>query len=249
MKKKICLIGGSGILGKYYAEQLSKNHEVHVADIGLKNQQKTVNLHTYYLNIDNEKKIKNFFHKHKTKPFDILINNSALTTELAMKTINSKEKNDIFSTEIFDQTLKINLRGIFLCCKYFIKYHHKKNLDQRVINIGTIYALHSPHHQIYEREKFFSSISYSASKAGIIGLTKWLASKYAKEKTNFNVLSPAGVFNNQSRTFIKKYKKLIPKNKMANESQIYSAIQFLISKNSDYIVGQNIYVDGGFTSW
>ena len=57
------------------------------------------------------------------------------------------------------------------------------------------------------------------------------------------------MFNNQSKTFIKKYKKLIPKNKMANESQIYSAIQFLISKNSDYIIGQNIYVDGGFTSW
>ena len=56
MKKKICLIGGSGILGKYYAEQLSKKHEVHVADIGLKNQKKTENLTTYFLNIDNEKK-------------------------------------------------------------------------------------------------------------------------------------------------------------------------------------------------
>ena len=249
MKKKICLIGGSGILGKYYAEQLSKKHEVHVADIGLKNEQKSNNLYTYYLNIDNEKKIKSFFYKNKNKPFDILINNSALTTEMAMKTIKSKDKKDIFSTEVFDQTIKINLRGIFLCCKYFIKHHHKKKIDQRVINIGTIYALHSPHHEIYKNENFFSSISYSASKAGLIGLSKWLATKYAKEKTNFNIISPAGVFNNQTKSFIKKYKKLIPKNKMASQNQIYSAIEFLVSKNSDYVVGQNIYIDGGFTSW
>ena len=95
MKKKICLIGGSGILGKYYAEQLSKKHEVHVADIGLKNEQKSNNLYTYYLNIDNEKKIESFFYKNKNKPFDILINNSALTTEMAMKTIKSKDKKDL----------------------------------------------------------------------------------------------------------------------------------------------------------
>ena len=112
-KKKICLIGGSGILGRYYTEQLSKIHEVHVADVGLKNQQKTKNLFTYYLNIDDEKKIKNFFYRNKIKPFDILINNSALTTEMAMKTIKSKDKRDIFSTEIFDQTVKIPLRLIF----------------------------------------------------------------------------------------------------------------------------------------
>ncbi len=190
--------------------------------------------------------LKIFFIKIKKKPFDILINNSAYTTEMAAK---QKNKKDIFSTEVFDQTIKINLRGIFLCCKNFIKYHHKKNIDQRVINMSTMYALYGPHHHIYKNEDFFSSLSYSASKAGILGMTKWFATKYALENTNFNVISPSGVFNKQSKNFLKKYSELLPKKKMATPEQIFSAVSFLISKNSDYVVGQDIFVDGGFSAW
>ena len=247
--KKICLIGGSGVLGKHYVNQLSLDNEVHVADIGLRNSKKSKKLFTYYLDINNERKIKEFFFKNKKKPFDVLINNAAFTTEMAMKTLGKKKNKDIFSSELFDHTIKVNLKGVFLCCKYFMKYHHKRKIDQRVINIGTIYAVHGPHHNIYKNENFFSSISYSTSKAGLIGMTNWLASKFANENTNFNLVSPAGVFNNHSKKFVRKYIQLIPKNKMATKKQIFSAIKFLISKNSDYVVGQNIYVDGGFTSW
>jgi NAD(P)-dependent dehydrogenase (short-subunit alcohol dehydrogenase family) len=244
--KKICLIGGSGVLGKHFVKQLSKKNELHVADIGLKDGKKSGKLFTYYLDLNNEKSIEEFFFKNKKKPFDILINNSAFTTEMAAKKTLAK---DVFSLEVFDQTIKVNLKGIFLCCKNFIKYHHKKNIDQRVINISTMYALHGPHHAIYKDENFFSSISYSTSKAGIVGMTKWLATKYAIENTNFNIISPAGVFNNQNKRFLKKYLDLIPKKKMATQEQVFSAIKFLISENSDYIVGQDIFVDGGFSAW
>jgi len=244
--KKICLIGGSGVLGKHFVKQLSKKNELHVADIGLKDGKNKENFFTIYLDLNNKKVFEDFFFKNKKKPFDILINNSAFTTEMAAKKTLAK---DVFSLEVFDQTIKVNLKGIFLCCKNFIKYHHKKNIDQRVINISTMYALHGPHHAIYKDENFFSSISYSTSKAGIVGMTKWLATKYAIENTNFNIISPAGVFNNQNKRFLKKYLDLIPKKKMATQEQVFSAIKFLISENSDYIVGQDIFVDGGFSAW
>lgn len=244
--KKICLIGGSGVLGKYFVKQLCKKNELHVADIGLKNVKKSKKLFTYYLDISNEKSVNHFFKKNKQKPFDILINNSAFTTEMALAKKTSK---DIFSSEIFEKTIDVNLKGVFLCCKNFINYHHKKNIDQRVINISTMYALHGPHHAIYKNENFFSSLSYSASKAGVVGMTKWLATKYAIENTNFNSVSPAGVFNHQNKNFIKKYSELVPKKKMATQEQIFSAIKFLISKESDYVIGQNIFVDGGFSAW
>ena len=65
---------------------------------------------------------------------------------------------------------------------------------------------------IFTRTKiFFSSLSYSASKAGVLGMTKWFATKYATENTNFNVISPSGVFNKQSKKFLKKYSTLLPK--------------------------------------
>lgn len=244
--KKICLIGGSGVLGKYFVKQLSKKNELHVADIGLKDVKKSKKLFTYNLDITDEEEVERFFLKNKNKPFDILINNSAFTTEMAIK---KKIDKDIYSSDVFEKTIQVNLKGVFLCCKNFIKYHHKKNIDQRVINISTMYALHGPHHSIYNNENFFSSISYSASKAGIVGMTKWLATKYAIENTNFNIVSPAGVFNYQNKKFIKKYSELVPKNKMATQRQIYSAIDFLISKDADYIVGQDIFVDGGFSAW
>ena len=118
--KKICLIGGSGVLGKFFLKKLSKNNELHVADIGLKNLKKSKNLYTYYLDISDEKSVTNFFVKNKKKPFDILINNSAFTTEMAIK---KKITNDIFSSEIFEKTIQVNLKGVFFCCKNFIKYH------------------------------------------------------------------------------------------------------------------------------
>jgi NAD(P)-dependent dehydrogenase (short-subunit alcohol dehydrogenase family) len=248
--KKIILIGGSGVLGKYFAEKLSLNNELHVADIGLKKKKITRNRYNYFLDILNEKKINEFFKKIKVEhgTFDILINNAAFTTEMASK-FTKLNKKDYFSTKIWENTVNTNLRGPFLACKYFLKYHHNKNIDQRVINIGTIYGIYSPHHHIYTHQKFFSSISYTASKAGLIGMTKWLATKFAQEKTNFNMVSPAGVFNNHNKKFLKDYTNLIPKKIMASEKQIYSAIEFLISNDADYVIGQNIIVDGGFSAW
>lgn len=248
--KKIILIGGSGILGKYYAEKLSLNNEVHAADISLKKEKISQNRYNYFLNIQNEKKVDEFFKKIKKEygVFDILINNAAFTTEFSLKN-KKKAKKEYFSTKIWDQTINTNLKGSFLTCKYFIKYHHNKKIDQRVVNIGTIYGLHSPHHDIYTNQNFFSSISYSSSKAGLVGMTRWLATKFAIEKTIFNMISPGGVFNNHNKKFLKDYTRMIPQKKMASEKQIYSAIEFLISKNADHVIGQNIFVDGGFSAW
>lgn len=69
--KKICLIGGLGLLGKHFGKQLSQKNELHVADIGLKDGKNSEKLFTYYLDLNNEKSIEEFFFKNK-KPFDIL---------------------------------------------------------------------------------------------------------------------------------------------------------------------------------
>jgi len=98
--KKICLIGGSGVLGRHFVKQLSVKNELHVADIGLKHNMKSSKLFTYYLDLNNEKSIEEFFFKNKKKPFDILINNSAndydtalLDLHTCIKMHNSKQKN------------------------------------------------------------------------------------------------------------------------------------------------------------
>lgn len=250
--KKIILIGSEGILGKYYQKKLSGKSNILIsADITIKEGKNFKNISKYKLNIENEQEIKEFFLKIKKKHgfFDVLINNAALTTEGIQKISNKKINKENYDTFIWDKTLKVNLRGSFLACKYFLNFHHKKTKLQKVINIGSIYGSNSPHHDIYKGENFFSSLAYTTSKSGLIGMTKWLAIKYAKEKTTFNMISPAGVSNKQNTIWKKKYLNLIPSGQMAEPKDIFGAIDFLINENSNYITGQNLHVDGGFSSW
>ena len=105
------------------------------------------------------------------------------------------------------------------------------------------------HHEIYKNQNFFTSLAYAASKSGIIGLTKWLATSLAEQNTTCNMITPSGVFNKQNKKFLSSYRKLLPFKRMANQSEIYGLLKFLVSKESDYVTGQNLFVDGGFTSW
>ena len=92
-------------------------------------------------------------------------------------------------------------------------------------------------------------ISYSVSKHGLIGLTKYLATYWGPNGVRCNSLSPGGVKNNQPKEFIRKINKLIPMNRMAYKDEYKSAIQFLCSDASSYMNGSNLIIDGGRTVW
>lgn len=251
--KKIILIGCEGVLGKYYSNEILKiSKKLVVADIKInKNTQSNNKLIKKKLNIENENEIE-FFFKDLFKlygKFDILINNAALTTEGVQKIVKRKYTEEDFDTNIWDKTNAINLRGTFLACKHFLKYHNDKKLKQKIINVGTIYGSVGPHHEIYKNQNFFSSLAYASSKSGIIGMTKWLATALAEQNTTCNMMTPSGVLNKQNRKFLKDYSKLLPFKRMAHQSEIYGLLKFLISDKSNYITGQNLFVDGGFTSW
>ena len=251
--KKIILIGSEGVLGKHYSKELLKiSKKLVVADIKIK---KTFNKKNRFigkkLDIENEGEIE-FFFKNLLKTqgkFDILINNAALTTEGVQKIVKKKYIREDFDTRIWDKTNAINLRGTFLACKHFLKYHNDKKINQKIVNIGSIYGSVGPHHEIYKNQNFFTSLAYAASKSGIIGLTKWLATSLAEQNTTCNMITPSGVFNKQNKKFLSSYRKLLPFKRMANQSEIYGLLKFLVSKESDYVTGQNLFVDGGFTSW
>ena len=250
--KKIILIGCEGVLGRYYKNKLKKiTKKLIVADIKIKKDIIKKNFFQKKLNLENENEVDNFFKEILMKygKFDILINNAALTTDGIQIIIKRKYYSEDFDTFVWDKTNSINLRGTFLSCKYFIKYHHLKNKDQKIINVGSIYGSVSPHHQIYKKQKFFSSLAYASSKSGIIGLTKWLSASLAEENTTCNMISPAGVYNKQNKEFLKDYSKLLPIKRMASPKEVYGLLKFLISDDSNYVNGQNLFVDGGFTAW
>lgn len=250
--KKIILIGSEGVLGSYYKKILSKNSNIYLVAGDKKFKSKNNNVVQEIIDLENPKSIYKFFNKIKSEHgnFDVLINNAAYTTEGTNKLKKKLSKNfQDFDLSTWQKTIDINLTGTFLSCKYFFKFFHKKKIPQKIINIGSIYGSSSPHHAIYDNQNFFSNIAYSASKSGLIGLTKWLSTKYINENTNVNMVSPSGVFNKHNKTFLKNYLKILPINRMANPEDIYGIIEFLISDKSRYITGQNYHVDGGFSSW
>jgi len=97
--------------------------------------------------------------------------------------------------------------------------------------------------------EYYKPASYSIIKHGVIGLTKYFATFWAKDNIRVNSLSPGGVYDNQNKNFLKKLKKLIPMSRMAEKNEYKSIVQFLCSDGSRYMTGQNIVMDGGRSIW
>ena len=92
-------------------------------------------------------------------------------------------------------------------------------------------------------------VSYSIIKTGVIGLTRYLATYWASSNVRVNALSPGGVYNNHSKEFEERISLLIPMGRMAKESELIGAIQYLASDASTYMTGQNLLIDGGRSVW
>jgi len=82
-------------------------------------------------------------------------------------------------------------------------------------------------------------------KAGLIGLTRYLATYWVEQGVRSNALSPGGVFNGQGEEFVQRLSSLIPMGRMAKRGEYRAAVQFLCSDASNYMNGQNVVMDGG----
>jgi NAD(P)-dependent dehydrogenase (short-subunit alcohol dehydrogenase family) len=132
-------------------------------------------------------------------------------------------------------------------CKLIIPYFRKVN-GGSVVNMTSIYGVVGNDFTIYEGTDMEPPIAYSAIKGGLINATRFLASKYGKECLRFNCVSPGGIFDHQPKSFVDAYEKKVPMKRMGTPSDIAPAVSFLMSEESKYITGQNLIVDGGWTS-
>ena len=85
------------------------------------------------------------------------------------------------------------------------------------------------------------------SKTGVLGFTRYLATLLSKYTIRVNTISPAGIYNNQSASFVKELAKRIPLGRMARVQEVNNAIIFLSSDASSFVTGTNFIVDGGRT--
>lgn len=253
-KKNIIIIGGTGSLGLSISKYLiNLNTKVVVMDLASKkldNLDKFKNVKTISTDISDEKIfVESFKNAYKfLKQIDCVINCASITAEFFKNKGGFFDEFHEYDLNIWNQSINVNLTGLFLSCRESIKFMIKQKKGS-IINFSSIYGVISPNYHLYKNQKFNIPASYSASKSGVIGLTKWLAANYAKSGININSISPGGVFNNQNKNFVDKYSELNPSGRMATKNDINDLIYFLIFSKSQYINGHNFLVDGGHTIW
>ena len=251
--KKILLFGCTGVLGQAFVNYLVKcGCELILADNNKKKLSsicKKNNLKGYIIDAKKEKSIiwgikkltKNF------KKIDCAIYNVAITSETLKK---SKINRDFTKYNLinWNKTINVNLTGSFIFAREIGKLFIKQKYGN-LINISSIYGNFSPNHEIYKYENFYSYPDYAASKSGMIGLSKWLSTLWAKKNIRVNCISPGGIFNKHSKNFNKSYSKRVPMHRMGNREDINGMLHYLISEESSYCTGQNFLIDGGLSAW
>jgi len=160
---------------------------------------------------------------------DCIVNNAGITQDnLAIR----------MSTEEWKKVIDINLTSTFLLNKFSIKKMMKKK-SGKIINITSVVA-HTGN---------LGQANYTASKAGIIAMSKSLAIEYAKKNININCISPGFIKTAMTEKIDEKFKEIIlakiPSARLGEPEDIANAVLFLASNQSDYVNGETLHVNGG----
>ncbi len=182
---------------------------------------------------------------------DILHNNAATKTDDPRKFFTAFED---YPLDIWREVMSVNIDGMFLVAQAVGRQLLMQGQGGAVIQTASIYGLVGPDPRIYEGSEYLGGpintpAVYAASKAAVVGLTKWLATHWAEAGIRVNCLVPGGVSSGQNSTFSECYSSRVPMGRMARADEMVPALLYLASDASSYVTGQVLAVDGGWTTW
>ncbi len=235
--KKIIVTGASGGIGFSIIEKLN-NNGANILATGTKIEKledlkkKFENIKILKFDISNSDKIGDFIEKATDElggSLDCLINNAGVTQDnLAIR----------MSFEEWKKVIDINLSSVFLLSKFAIK-KMLKNKSGKIVNITSVVG-HTGN---------VGQANYTASKAGIVAMSKSLAIEYAKKNININCISPGFIKTNMTDILDEKFKEVIiskiPSARLGEPNDVANAVVFLCSNQSSYINGETLHVNGG----
>lgn len=252
MEKKIrttIITGGAGRIGCELAKQLVlKKENVLISDFNkkklhqIKNEIKSKHLEIYSSDLTNVKNIEKLI-KLANKKFGT-INAAVHCSYPTSKGWGTKFEN--LKEKYLKEDLHKQLGGTILFSQKIIKYFLKQK-EGNLILVSSIQGSHQPKFEHYKNLNMSSPIEYSAIKSGVISVTKYL-SKYCKKKNiRVNCISPGGIEDKQPMVFKTRYKSSCNSKGLLNPEDIAHSILFLLSDKSQYINGQNLIVDDGWS--
>ena len=256
--RTVFITGSGGVLGSTYvrrmlaegARVIASDLAGHRADALKAAHGENLNFRFYDLDVGEESQVESIFARIIADGWqpNVVLNNAAITGELLMGA--GKPFPDFANTSVSDweRTLRTNLTGAFMVARQMDR-DIVGRWPATLINVASMYALNGPHHHIYEGMPFKSFSAYSTTKAGIHGLTLWLAGYWAKRQATVNTIAPGAVFNGHTEEFQRRVGALIMAGRMAQPDEIADAMLFLCSAQAGYMTGQLVNVDGGFSGW
>ena len=243
---KVAIVtGGSGLIGKEIVKGLHEfGAKVYIADIEKSEELIGREIEHVHTDVTSEESVNKMITGvvRDAGRIDILVNSAYPRTK------DWGLKFEHVTTSSWNINLNNHLGGYFLCCQKAAE-QMKQQGGGTIINMASIYGVVAPDFSIYEGTEMTMPVAYSAIKGGIIALTRYIATYYAKYNVRANAVSPGGIFDNHEETFVRKYSDKTPLGRMGRPSEITGAVVFLASEASSYVTGQNLIVDGGWTAW
>lgn len=149
----------------------------------------------------------------------------------------------------WDEVMRVNLSSMYLTCREVSKVMIKQKSGV-IINVASFLGVVAPDQRIYGDSGLNSPAIYTASKSGVIGLTKYLAAYLGKFNIRVNCISPGGINGGGvDKEFEKNYSYKVPLGRMGNMDDLKGPLIFLASRASQYVNGHNLLVDGGMSIW
>lgn len=186
---------------------------------------------------------------------DILVNNAAIDPKVQADQVLEMSRLENMALKDWELQVAVGLTGAFLCTQVFGSRMAADGRGGVILNIASDLSVFSPDQRLYRKpglppdEQPVKPVTYSVIKAGLVGMTRYVATYWAERGVRANSLSPGGVFNGQGEEFVQRLSALIPLGRMARRDEYRSAVQFLCSDASSYMNGQNVVMDGGRSAW
>ncbi|MDA8943025.1 SDR family oxidoreductase [Alphaproteobacteria bacterium] len=257
------ITGGAGALGESFAHGLLSNGaRVVIADIDVARGQELVaalelrckgHAVFQYADVAVEEDVRAVLGKAISQfgKVDILVNNAAAPVCDPAEFFAPFET---FSLEEWRRQMSVSLDGMFLMARETVRQMIAQGGGGAIVQISSIYGLLSSDERIYDGAMYRGNninnpVSYSAAKAGVIGMTRWMAANLSKHNIRVNSIAPGGVFTGENDTFTQRYGDRVPMGRMAHRHEIVGGVLYLVSDAASYVTGQCLAIDGGLSAW
>lgn len=244
----VAISGGAGLIGSSFSRIIVKNGgKVIIGDLNDELGERLVSdlgeQNSLFIkgNLTDSNSIRNLLIKglEKFGKIDAAVHCAYPVTKQWGTRFEDLESADL-RTDLFNQ-----LGGAIIFSQKLIQHFRKQGYGN-LIHISSIQGVSSPKFEHYEGTDLISPIEYSAIKAGIIAITRYLAKYCKNQNIKVNCISPGGILKSQPEIFLKNYKKDCVSKGMLDTDDLTGTLVFLLSENSKYITGQNIIVDDGW---